>query len=84
MKSMSRLSKELVNNLLCLLVLVCMLVYADIAVADSVVVVDNSMAEQLNLISGKSKIMRSSFPIDRVSLGNPEIADFILLSAREI
>jgi pilus assembly protein CpaC len=38
----------------------------------------------LQLTVGKSIILKSTRPVKRVSLANPEIADFILLSPREI
>jgi len=51
--------------------------------ADSLV--QNTMeAKKLNLISGKSTILKSTLPIKRVSIADPEIADFLLLSPHEI
>jgi pilus assembly protein CpaC len=50
----------------------------------------NSMVQEtmkpkkLNLISGKSTILKSELPIKRVSIANPEIVDFLLLSPHEI
>jgi len=41
-------------------------------------------AKKLNLISGKSTILKSALPIKRVSIADPEIADFLLLSPHEI
>ncbi|KJS29828.1 MAG: pilus assembly protein CpaC [Desulfatitalea sp. BRH_c12] len=41
-------------------------------------------ARTLQLTMGKSTILRSDNPVKRVSVGKPEIADFILLSSREI
>jgi pilus assembly protein CpaC len=40
--------------------------------------------QQVELSSGKSVVLKSDFPVKRVSVGNPEVADFILLSAKEI
>jgi pilus assembly protein CpaC len=40
--------------------------------------------KKLNLVSGKSTILKSALPIKRVSIADPEIADFLLLSPREI
>jgi pilus assembly protein CpaC len=50
----------------------------------------NSMVQEtmevkkLNLVSGKSTILKSALPIKRVSIADPEVADFLLLSPREI
>ena len=41
-------------------------------------------AKRLELVSGKSMILRSNSAIKRVSIADPEIADFLLLSAKEI
>lgn len=41
-------------------------------------------AEKLTLFTDKSTIIRSSLPVKRVSIAQPEIADFILLSPNEI
>ena len=41
-------------------------------------------AKALELVSGKSVVLKSDFPVKRVSVGNPEVADFILISPQEI
>ncbi len=41
-------------------------------------------ATRFQLIIGKSTIIKSPVPVKRVSIGNPEIADFVLLSPRDI
>lgn len=41
-------------------------------------------SQKFELTAGKSTILRSAVDVKRVSIGNPEIADFILLSPREI
>jgi pilus assembly protein CpaC len=51
--------------------------------ADSLVQ-ETMTAKKLNLISGKSVILKSTLPIKRVSIANPEIADFLLLSPHDI
>jgi pilus assembly protein CpaC len=51
--------------------------------ADSMVQ-ETMEAKKLNLISGKSMILKSALPIKRVSIADPEIADFLLLSPHEI
>ena len=38
----------------------------------------------MNLLVGKSTLLRMPSPIDRISVGNPAIADVILISKREI
>jgi pilus assembly protein CpaC len=39
---------------------------------------------KIDIVSGKSIVMKSDMNIKRVSIGSPEIADFILLSPKEI
>ena len=51
--------------------------------ADSLVQ-ETMEAKKLNLISGKSTILKTSLPIKRVSIANPEIADVRVLSPHEI
>jgi len=41
-------------------------------------------AKKLNLVSGKSTILKSALPIKRVSIADPEIVDFLLLSPKEV
>jgi pilus assembly protein CpaC len=41
-------------------------------------------AKQLDLISGKSIVLSSSKAVKRVSIADPEVADFILLSPKEL
>lgn len=52
--------------------------------AADAVLTDTQESKKLEVVIGKSIILRSSEPIKRVSVGAPEIADFVLLSAREI
>jgi pilus assembly protein CpaC len=40
--------------------------------------------ETLSLVAGKSIIVKSPHPVKRVSIANPDIADFVLLSSRQI
>lgn len=40
--------------------------------------------QPLQMISGKSTILKSTLPVKRVSIADPEVADFILLSPNEI
>lgn len=39
---------------------------------------------ELNLISGKSIVLKTDRPIDRVAVASPEIADYLRLSPREL
>ena len=41
-------------------------------------------AKKLNLVSGKSTILMSTLPVKRISVADPKIADFLLLSPKEI
>jgi pilus assembly protein CpaC len=41
-------------------------------------------AKKFQLVTGKSTVITSPIAVKRVSVGNPEIADFILLSPRDI
>ena len=40
--------------------------------------------KRIDLVSGKSIVLRSEVPIKRIAVGNPEIADFNLLSPYEV
>ena len=73
------------NNLSFLAVLVLTLfIFPAITAADSTFELETFEAKKLELVSGKSKVLRSTLPIKRISLADPEIADFLLLSANEI
>ena len=52
--------------------------------ATNTMVQETMAPKKLNLISGKSAILKSELPIKRVSIGNPKIVDFLLLSPHEI
>jgi pilus assembly protein CpaC len=41
-------------------------------------------AKRLELYSGKSIILQSDLPIKRISIANPEIADFLLISPKQV
>ena len=41
-------------------------------------------SQKLNLTSGKSIVLRSSQSVKRISIADPEIADFVLISSKEI
>ncbi len=52
--------------------------------AEDTLVLETVEAKKIEMVSGKSVILRSAAPIKRVSVAEPEIADFLLLSAHEI
>ena len=54
------------------------------ATAQNVFMLETVDAKKIEMVSGKSIILRSAVPIKRVSIADPEIADFLLLSANEI
>ena len=41
-------------------------------------------AKRVEIFSGKSVILQSDLPIKRISIANPEIADFLLISPRQV
>jgi pilus assembly protein CpaC len=45
---------------------------------------DQEIKQVLRLRVGHSKVLRTPFPITRISMADPEIADIILISEREI
>jgi len=48
------------------------------------VVSEPAQHHELNLISGKSVVLKTTRPIDRVAIAAPEIADFLQLSPKEL
>lgn len=60
------------------------LIFPVTATAAEQLTVDTTAVEKLSLISGKSTVLRSNYPLQRVSVADPEVADFLLLSPREI
>ncbi len=45
---------------------------------------DDDLEQIIKLRVGRSKVLRTPFPIQRVSVADPEIADIVLISNREI
>jgi pilus assembly protein CpaC len=45
---------------------------------------DEDLEQVIRLRVGRSKVLRTPFPIQRVSVADPEIADIVLISNREI
>jgi pilus assembly protein CpaC len=44
----------------------------------------NSPVKRLNLMAGKSLVLKSIQPARRISIANPEVADFVLISPNEV
>jgi pilus assembly protein CpaC len=44
----------------------------------------NTPSQKLNLMSGKSILLRTPQPVKRISIADPDIADFVLISPKEI
>ncbi len=45
---------------------------------------DEELDQTIRLRVGRSKVMRTAFPIQRISVANPEVADIVLISDREV
>jgi len=45
---------------------------------------DQEIKQVLHLRVGSSKVVKTPFPVTRISVGNPEIADIVVISDREI
>ncbi|MGD8765804.1 MAG: type II and III secretion system protein family protein [Desulfobacteraceae bacterium] len=66
-------------------ILVSMLfIFPAISKAQGTLMLETIEAQKIEMVSGKSIILRSAAPIKRVSVAEPAIADFLLLSAHEI
>ena len=63
---------------------VVLLIYSVTSSTAGYVLPEPQEAMKLKLVVGKSAVLRSSEPVKRASVANPEIADFILLSRQEI
>jgi pilus assembly protein CpaC len=59
-------------------------IFPAISIAQGTLMLETIEAPKIEMVSGKSIILRSAAPIKRVSVAAPEIADFLLLSAHEI
>ncbi len=66
------------------LLLFLLLIYPASTGAESAFILETIEAKKIEMVSGKSLILRSTEPIKRVSVADPEIADFLLLSANEV
>lgn len=45
---------------------------------------DEELQETIRLRVGRSKVLRTAFPIQRISVADPEVADIVLISQREV
>ena len=66
------------------IIIAVLLVFSARSWAAASVLPDTQEPRRLQIVSGKSIILRSSAPIKRISIGIPLIVDFVLLSPREI
>jgi pilus assembly protein CpaC len=73
---------SLIPALLAALLLVCLGAVG--AGAAQLKIKDQELTQTLKLKVGQSKVLRTPFSITRVSVADPEVADIILTSAREI
>jgi pilus assembly protein CpaC len=81
---MTHWMKRKLNTILLLTFCTALLSWPCLSNAQDTLDVINPPSEKLSLISGKSVLLRSSRPVKRISIANPGIADFVLLSPREI
>jgi len=61
-----------------------LLIFSSKSLAAASFLLETRNAEKLDLVVGKSVILKSSEPVQRISIAAPAIADFVLLSPREI
>jgi pilus assembly protein CpaC len=66
------------------LIVLMMSTISGVAYAANTSVIETNQPEKLELVVGKSVTMKSSQSVKRVSIGDPEIADFILISPKEV
>jgi pilus assembly protein CpaC len=66
------------------LLLFILLLFPAITNAKNTFMLDTVDAKKIELVSGKSIVLRSTAPVSRVSIAAPAVADFLLLSANEI
>ena len=67
-----------------LLFMMILLIFSSKSLAAASFFLETRNSEKLDLVVGKSVILKSSEPVKRVSIAAPEIADFVVLSPREI
>ena len=81
---MARSSKFLKHRAFALAIFLLLVIAPMGTWATSSMVQETIEPKKLNLVSGKSRILKRALPIKRVSIADPEIADFLLLSPKEI
>jgi len=81
---MARSSKFRKNQAVALAIFLLVIIIPMGTLAADSMIQETMEVKKLNLISGKSTILKSTLPIKRVSIANPEVADFMLLSPHEI
>lgn len=67
-----------------ILVLISSFLFASAVMGDDTIVLATTQSERIELAVGKSVTLRSNQAVKRVSIGGPEIADFVLISPKEI
>jgi pilus assembly protein CpaC len=73
-----------VKLLFLIILFVELLIFPGVLVAADYSLVESMETRKITISSGKSIVIKSETPIKRVSIANPDIADFILLSPQEI
>ena len=81
---MQRSSKYCKHQAIARVIFLFLIIFPMASWGDSSMVQKTTEPKTLNLISGKSAILKSPLPIKRVSIADPEIADLLLLSSYEI
>ena len=76
------LSKK--SNIWQILAMLTLFMFTVIPVSGETLVPEIVDTKRLEMVSGKSMILRSKLPVKRVSIADPEIADLVLISANEI
>jgi pilus assembly protein CpaC len=59
-------------------------IFPKISLATGAIELQTLETNKLTLVSGKSIVLRSTSPVSRVSIADPGVADFLILSANEI
>jgi pilus assembly protein CpaC len=72
------------KKILCILMLLSGFMLAGTAMGDESLVSSTTQSERIEIAVGKSVTLRSAQAVKRVSIAQPEIADFILISPKEI
>jgi len=72
-----------ISSMFTVLVII-LFIFPATTIAEDTLMLETVEAKKIEMVSGKSIILRSAAPIKRVSVAEPKIADFLLLSAHEI